>query len=403
MTPTAAARLLIEGARPVEADARPGPLRAALAEVARAPDTDPDALWELGLWHGVLPLLARRLAAGPPDVREAAPGELVGRLGQWRRDIALRNLQQIALLGRLSGALGDEGIRAVVLKGPVLASTVYPDPGLREFADLDLLVSEEDRDRAVRLLRARGFSAPGDGGPDPADPPPGSYALQLYRERDGGAVDLHWDLAPAHRPLAPDTAGIRARARRLEVHGHALRVPRPEDHLLLLAVHGAKHGPRPWPKLKWIADVAWLLTRTSRADWAESLERARASGSGRAVLLGVALARDLLGAPVPASLGGALRADPDAGALAREVKSRLFLPPDAAEPLARRFRFDWRVLERARDRWAYLGRRLFVPTSRDRRHGPGAKLPDVLLFPYRWLRLLATYLRRPSRLKRHWS
>lgn len=401
----AAARLLLEAARPVEPGARSGALRAALGVVE---DRDASGvLWEMGRVHGVLPLLARRVAALSGE-GSAAPPELAGRLSRRRRGISLGNLHQLALVGEIAESLEAAGVPAMAFKGPVLAATVYPDPGLREFVDLDLLVPEEDRERALRLLRAEGFRPDLSAGAEPwedggiPDPPSGAYATPLFRGSDGCAVDLHWGLAPAHRALAPDPAGIRERAGRMEVAGRSVRVPSPEDHLLLLAVHGTKHGPRPWPKTKWIADVAWLLAHRPDAEWGAALARARTRGSRRALLLGVALARDLLDAPVPDPLGAALRSDPRAGELAREVAGRLFLPYDAPEPMARRVRFDWRVLERPRDRVAYVARRLLVPTGRDRRDPVGRALPAVLLYPYRWLRLLGTYLRRPSRLVRHW-
>lgn len=393
-----AGRLLLEAARPVDASARPEELREALADVVRADAVD--RLLAVGILHGTLPLLARRVAALPPEARGDVPDPLVDRLDRWRRRLSLRNLHQMVVLGTLVEELEREGVPALAFKGPVLACTVYPDLAFREFVDLDLLVAEEHRDAALRALRSRGFEQRKTATPRlPRD----AYAVPLSRERDGCAVDLHWRLAPAHRAISPDPAGIRGRAERIEIQGRRVRVPSAEDHLLLLAVHGAKHGPRPWPKLKWIADVAWLLDRRPDTDWTVALERARASGSGRALLLAVGLARDLLGTEPPEELAPALRSDPHAADLALEVAGRLFLPFDDPEPLLRRVGFDWRVLERPRDRLAYLGRRLFLPTGRDRDDPLGRRLPRPLLFVYRWARLLATYLGSPSRLIRHWS
>ena len=394
----AAARLLLEGARPANAPDRSAELREALVAVDRAGAGD--RLLELGALHGVLALLAGRVEELPREALGDVSAPLVDRLGRWRRDLSLRNLRLLAVLGTLAETLERQGAPVLAFKGPVLASTVYPDLGFRPFVDLDLLVAGEHRDAALRTLRARGFEPRKAVDPGPPDD---AYAVALLRERDGCKVDLHWRLAPAHRALSPDPAEIRRRAGRIEIQDRLVRVPSVEDHLLLLAVHGAKHGPRPWPKLKWIADVAWLLDRCPDADWATALERARASGSGRALLLAVGLARELLGTEPPPELASALRSDRHAADLAREVAGRLFLPFDAPEPLLRRVGFDWRVLERRRDRLAYLGRRLFLPTGRDRDDPLGGRLPRPLLFVYRWARLVATYLREPSRLIRHFG
>jgi hypothetical protein len=43
-----------------------------------------------------------------------------------------------------------------VLRGPAIAHTLYPEPGLRSFGDVDLLVAPRDYDAALALLRAHG-------------------------------------------------------------------------------------------------------------------------------------------------------------------------------------------------------------------------------------------------------
>lgn len=393
----AAARLLLEAARPVAADARHDALRSALAALAREGDGAAERVWDLGLLHGVLPLLARRVAALPADSRRRMPDGLADRLARRRRDLSFRNLHQLSLLGEVVDQLKAEGVPVLAFKGPALACTVYPELGLREFVDLDILIAERHRDRAQGALRSRGFES---GNETDATAPEDPYAVPLFRERDGCHLDLHWRLAPEHRALAPDHAGIRAE--KLEIQGRDVRVPCPEDHLLLLAVHGAKHGPRPWPKLKWIADVAWLLDRHPEVDWDTGLQRARAVGCGRALLLAVALGRDLLGAELPDTLASAARSDGLAERLARDVAERLFRPFDEPEPLLWRFGFDWRVLERPMDRLRYVGRRVFLPSGRDRRDPVGRRLPRPFLFAYRWARLVGTYVRHPERLTRHW-
>lgn len=392
--------VLLEAARPVPANDRTAELLRPLRAVASDPSGEAlERLWELGRLHGLLPLLARRVAALPAERAAGLPGEFSDRLAGRRRFVSRRNLHQLILAGELAGRLESGGIPVVVFKGPALAADAYPEIGLREFVDLDLLVGEGDRDRGLRVLRAEGFQV---ADRSDASAPRGGYAVELYRERDGCAVDLHWGLAPAHRALVPDPAGIRRRASRVDVQNVTFRVPAPGDHQLLLAVHGAKHGPRPWPKLKWIADTAWLLERHPDADWEAALDRAGSSGAGRALLVAAFLAGELE-ATLPPRLAGALAADPTASVLGRQVMQRLFVPYDAREPLLRRVAFDWKLLEGPRERAGYLARRLFLPTERDREDRVGRRLPEPLLFIYRWIRLGLSYLRRPGGLTRHWE
>ncbi len=59
---------------------------------------------------------------------------------------------------RLADAFDDAGIEYAILKGPALAHTIYREPCLRAFGDLDLLVRSQDYDRASALLTRIGHA-----------------------------------------------------------------------------------------------------------------------------------------------------------------------------------------------------------------------------------------------------
>jgi hypothetical protein len=67
------------------------------------------------------------------------------------RDLALERHMLRAL-----AVLDDASLDARVLKGPALAHSAYPEPGMRSFGDIDLLVRDRDYDRVLGALRARG-------------------------------------------------------------------------------------------------------------------------------------------------------------------------------------------------------------------------------------------------------
>ncbi|MFN2538028.1 MAG: nucleotidyltransferase family protein [Mycobacteriales bacterium] len=62
-----------------------------------------------------------------------------------------------AQLLRVVRALQDEGIETRVLKGSAVAHLDYPDPALRPFGDVDLLVRSDDFDAAVAALKGTGL------------------------------------------------------------------------------------------------------------------------------------------------------------------------------------------------------------------------------------------------------
>ncbi|HEV7524749.1 MAG TPA: nucleotidyltransferase family protein [Acidimicrobiia bacterium] len=120
----------------------------------------------------------------------------------WIRheDQLMLDLRLERLLVEAATLLERADIPYRALKGPVLAHTVYADPSLRSFGDIDLLVADDTFDRAIAALRAldferrfieprRGFDA--------------RFSKGACLER---ADDLELDL---HRTLAPGAFGLR--------------------------------------------------------------------------------------------------------------------------------------------------------------------------------------------------
>lgn len=108
------------------------------------------------------------------------------------------------------------------------------------------------------------------------------------------------------------------RARPPPLAGRVLRLPAPEDAVIIAAVHGAKEG---WRRLLWVADMTPLIQRHPALDWDAVLRRATSAGVRRMTLLGLALADDLLGAPLPDDLRRAVAADTGVTVLRSELRS----------------------------------------------------------------------------------
>ena len=61
-------------------------------------------------------------------------------------------------LERVLAAFAAAGIPVIVLKGAVLAQTIYPDPGLRPMGNLDLLVNRDQIELAVAILKHQEYA-----------------------------------------------------------------------------------------------------------------------------------------------------------------------------------------------------------------------------------------------------
>jgi hypothetical protein len=292
-----------------------------------------------------------------------------------------------AELLHLVGALGGAGIPSIPLKGAVLAHTLYPDPALREFSDIDILVRKEDLSRAKQVLSSLGFQLTRSnltGGQETAFRWRG-YAYFFLRPTDGLVVDLHWKLAPTYVLTAIPVETLWDQTRSCRIGEMELRSFSPEVTLLLLCFHGAKHGPVPWPRLKWLCDVSELLRTYPELNWQELFASADASGSARMVDLGLRLARDLLGAPLPETVERRARSDAAVASVAALVSGRIL--QDRRGPIKRleRLRQQLRLRERHRDKLLILVSHGFVPQDSDWRL---VRFPPALAFLYFPLRLL---------------
>jgi hypothetical protein len=157
----------------------------------------------------------------------------------------------------LADAFDAEDLPFVVLKGPSVAHTMYADPCLRAFADLDVLVAARDYQRACRLLRHLGHLRRQ---PEPRrgfDVRFGRASVHTHPD-DRVEVDLH--RTPGWGPFSQwiDAEELLDRKATFALGGR--RIARLDDTgmLLTIAMH-ASLGARS-PKLVPLRDVLQVMT-----------------------------------------------------------------------------------------------------------------------------------------------
>lgn len=163
-------------------------------------------------------------------------------------------------LERVLLALADEfdalGLPLIVLKGPALAHTMYPDPSWRPFGDLDVLVRSRDWETACEVVRALGFVR------DLPEPRAGfdrRFGKAATHTNEGGLqVDLHRTLALGPFGLWMDPDDLFARTVEFRLGGKRLR--RLADPVLFL--HACVHASLGWrpPLLLPLRDVAQVAS-----------------------------------------------------------------------------------------------------------------------------------------------
>lgn len=350
-------------------------LREALGRV-----TDWDALLKSAAEHRMMPLLHRSLVKMPELVPEAT----FSRLREEFFGNAKRNLLMANELLRLLELLGERSIKAIPFKGPLLAFSVYGDLALRQFNDLDILVSRERVMDAVNILVSQGYV--------PVHSLSGArqraflsfqHHHALHHPLTGVDIEVHWRVSPRIYSFPLFAEDVMARSEMICLSSRRILSPSPEDLLLILCHHGSRHY---WRRLAWVSDIAWLIS-SREMDWRVLMERARGAGSTRTLLLGLSLAQSLLGARFPAAVEVMIQEDGMLSRLSSEAVRSLFRSGSEEETGIGEELFYLRARERRRDRIRYYLARALLPTVEE---WEAISLPDALFPLY--------YLVRPIRL-----
>ncbi len=349
--------------------------------------TDWDALVAAAEFHGVAAILYRIVDG---TCRDLLPEGVVSRLRNDDSDSARQNLILTAQLLELLLLFQSEGIAVLPLKGPSLAESLYPDPLLRPFSDLDVLVHKQDVPAAVQALTREGYTLRPYLARLPLRIQMGRLDPQLIFSHERKAeVDIQWETARADFPFRFDTEILWRSRISIQIAGREVPSLSRESLLLFLCVHGTKHM---WSHLQWLGDVARLVR--APLDWSIALQLAAEAKCERPVLLGLLLAHELLEAPVPAEILERSRAQKPVLKLARQLKLRLMRIPLVHPHGMELFTFSVRLAERTRDKVWLSAALLKAPTEAELEM---FRLPErwfFLYYPLRVVRLALKYGRR---------
>jgi hypothetical protein len=137
----------------------------------------------------------------------------------------------------------------------------------------------------------------------------------------GDSIEIHWKAAetayqyPLHPGAMWEGAVIRV------IFEREVSCPSPENTILFLCLHGAKHG---WYQLKWLADLSHACQAFNSLDWPSLLQRARQTGFLRQVCLGLYLIQQHGGVEFPPPVQLALTEEREVLRLAAQIQKRWF-------------------------------------------------------------------------------
>jgi hypothetical protein len=350
-------------------------------------DVEWDKLIQLAREVALSPLLYQQLSTLCPTL--VLP-DVMERLRTDFQSNAEHNAKLIRELLTIVERFNREGIPIIPYKDPLSACNAYGNMALRVCGDLDVFIHEGDVARATEVLCAQGYThiprihGIGDAlevimeyhrvfAKDPA-----SYYRTFAPDRVGpfdfandraGRLELHWDFLPGRWSIARNNEQLWAQARRVPVDGTHVCSFSPEDSLLLACIHGTViHG---WQFWKLTVDVAGLITAYTDLNWDDLVTIARQRGCLRMLTIGLLLANEVAGAPLPEDIRQRLDHDPRTRAYVQRIALKFFQETTwkadvaATNPGLPGLRYMLFMQERMRDKCRSLLRVMMLPDQAD--------------------------------------
>lgn len=279
-----ATRLLLLASRPVLGKAQAGRAAELVAGVR-----DWSALAATAARKFSLPMVYQNLAALPAGT--AAPEALAAMRPAAMQATAETLRQHAAFAWFHTTCVAPLDPPHAYFKGPALAFRIYPQPALRHFRDIDLLLDAEGLAAVTRRALAQGCQVwlPGD---EAIIDLPGATAIADYTRLiptaqlvtpQGVMVELHRAIDPVQDRFP--TAPLLRAALPATLAGLPARVLPDAVHLVQAVQH---HGRHLWSKLNWLADLAAFLDHPE-ADLAATRRVADAAGLRGALEAGLVL------------------------------------------------------------------------------------------------------------------
>jgi len=249
--------------------------------------------------HGIVTLVAHHLLKN--GFCNIIPQPYLDQLNRSYNSTLYRNVVLSSELAKVLSAFQQRGISVIPLKGTVLAEILYGNLALRHIVDNDILVHPIDIPRANSILVELGYKQ--------LDKPPTwrhPFHEMPYCKRVKFTIYLELHHGLDDRMLVPvSEQELWRRAQQFQTHGISTLVLSMEDNLLFLSTHLSRQGTE---LLKYIGDISELLRKYEAAlDWDYIVTTAHSWQVENIAYYALARARDLLEAPVPASVLDALR------------------------------------------------------------------------------------------------
>lgn len=198
----------------------------------------------------------------------------------------------------ISSKLAEKDISLIILKNGSIARGIYPCPGCCPMGDLDTLVEKRYFRKAHLILLNQGYHL-GEIDIDKAEKRGGSEYWKILSNGDKLLFELQWRavagrwIRPEQEPSTNDLI-----KRSVSVPGTTVRILSPEDNLLQVSLHTAKHSFVRGPGFRLHTDVDRIV-KNQPIDWNLFLKNTVALQVKTAVYFSLLIPKELFNTPIP--------------------------------------------------------------------------------------------------------
>lgn len=204
-------------------------------------------------------------------------------------------------------AFNSASIPLILIKGPVLAHTIYPEAHLRTYHDIDTLIQPCHIDAARKLLTHMGYVFYNEYRADAFDEQRTGYNYSLKQDDIPFPVLIELHTAPHSSEIGAlfQRDELWKNAKTITLFGQQVKTMSPNDHLLYLCWHYRFHG---FTRLLWLYDLVMMLrTYGDEIDWDALIYSAQHQHMGASLYYCFSWCRDLFGVAIPDSVFATLR------------------------------------------------------------------------------------------------
>lgn len=295
-------------------------------------------------------------------------------------------------MSHICEAFTSSGVRNLLLKGPILATQLYGDLAHRTSKDLDILVAEDEVEKAGEILVQLGYVLQDEyvlGNWKKK-----SHHLSYEHAKHGTQIEIHWRLNP-HYSKSYSFDKLWERKNDVSLSNHTFHYLGNEDLLYYLTDHGARHG---WFRLRWLMDIERLLPQIDSERMRQHADQYGGKQfAGQAFIL-LALLLSTRIPPELESLTISAKSHRLAGMALHYIKRIVRLNPVPEKSVAWHYNRYLFALMSGQQKIAYILNK-FQPSSQDALLLPLPKSLYFLYFPLRPFLWLRRYFKRASALK----